>query len=147
MGVSQDRSYNCDRRCQTFSHPSSHPREEASTQGLNWKFGNGPRGIDQPGRTLPKGKGTAGKQRPQCPDSAGLCLTFTPMGQGFSFLLILHFGASVTGPFSWNRLQKSPLTSDKLTAKSGLQIKWPGDKGERGKEEGGRNTNCPLKSK
>lgn len=115
--------------------------------GFNWKFGNGPRRINQPGRTLPRGKGTARKQRPQCPDSAGLCLTCIPTGQGFSFLLILHFGASVTGPFSWNRLQKFPPTSDKLTAKLGLQIKWPGDKGERGKEEGGRNTNCPLKSK
>lgn len=36
-------SYDCDRRCQTFSHPSSHPREEASTQGLT---GNSEMGLD-----------------------------------------------------------------------------------------------------
>lgn len=36
------------------------------------------------------------------------------------FLSILHYRTSEMVPFSWNRLQKSPLTFDRLAAKCGL---------------------------
>lgn len=38
----------------------------------------------------------------------------------FFLLLILHYRAFVMVPFSWNRLQKSPLTFDRLASKLGL---------------------------
>lgn len=106
-----------------FSNSSSHYRE-GNTQEFNLKFWNVPWSIDQPGRALPSREGWEGKVEAELRVLMPRFCWLVPLVQlglpRFFLLLILHYRAFVMVPFSWNRLQKSPLTFDRQASKLGL---------------------------